>query len=60
MFSSIFIVFVPIDRFIFGSKLSNQPAYLTEKKRKLGNYPLFEHCNFKFKLFAESIYQCVN
>ena len=33
MYSSMFIVFVPIDRFIFGSKLLNQPAFLTEKMK---------------------------
>ena len=31
MYSSMFIVFVRIDRFIFGSKLFNQPAFFTEK-----------------------------
>ena len=49
-----------LDRFIFGSKLLNQPAYFTEENKSFEITPYLSTLIFKFKPFAQSIYQCVN
>ena len=63
MYSSMFIVFVPIDRFIFGSKLLNQPAFFTEKNESFEITPylstLFSNSNHSLNLSINvSIDQC--